>query len=216
MSIKLVDRTIWPTFPSMIFASKIESASLLKQVASDVMKLTKDESAGTKAGNVGWFSHHHLHEAPEFEELSTLFLQEAVSVMDYMTVVRDEVYLTSMWANVGFRPEYSHQNHIHPNSLLSGVLHVSMPPKCAGTAFSDPRPGARIFEPNHTELNATNSGVFIPKFEEGTLLIFPSYLPHGVPSTHVSYGKGYNRITISFNAMILGDITTRTAPLSLR
>lgn len=216
MSIKLTDRTIWPTFPSLIFSSKIESKSLLDKVASDVMKMTKDESAGTKAGTVGWFSNHDLHTKPEFEELSDLFLQEAVSVMDYMTVIRDEAYLTSMWANVGYRPEYSHQNHIHPNSLLSGVLHVSMPPNCSGTAFSDPRPGARIFEPNHTEMNASNSGVFIPKFENGTLLIFPSYLPHGVPPTHTSYGKGNNRITISFNAMILGDITTRTAPLSLR
>jgi|688.fasta_scaffold00236_63 uncharacterized protein (TIGR02466 family) len=216
MSIKLIDRTIWPTFPSMVFSSKIESKSLLNQVASDVMKLTKDETMGNKAGTVGWHSNHNLHNLPQFEELADLFLQEAVSVMDYMTVIRDESYLTSMWANVGYRPEYSHQNHIHPNSLLSGVLHVSMPPSCSGTAFSDPRPGARIFEPNHNELNATNSGVFIPKFEEGTLLIFPSYLPHGVPQTYTSYGKGKNRITISFNAMILGDITTRTAPLSLR
>ena len=214
--IKLGDRQIHPLFPTFVFASTIEDKQFLTDLTKSVMKLTKDPDNGNKAGNIGWFSHHHLHLLPEFEELHDLVLREMVMVFDYYTVRYESVYITSMWANVGYRPEYCHQNHIHPNSMFSGVLHVNIPPNGQGTAFSDPRPAARIFEPNHENLGPSNSGVIVPKHNDGQMFIFPSYLPHGVHSSHKSYGKGNQRITISFNAMMTGEITTQTAPLTLK
>ena len=178
--------------------------------------MTKDESAGTKMGSVGWFSHDQIYQRDEFKDIADLFLEQASSIMDFMSVVRDEIYLTTMWANVGYRPEYCHQNHIHPNSFLSGVLHVSVPPNASGTSFADPRPAARIFEPSYEKLNEMNGGVFLPECKEGDLFIFPSYLPHGVNSSAQSYGKGKNRITISFNVMFKGTINTRTCKLTLK
>ena len=100
--------------------------------------------------------------------------------------------------------------------MYSGVLHISIPPNGQGTAFGDPRPAARVIEPDHTEHGPNNAGAIIPKHEPGQLFIFPSFLPHGVHSSTESYGKGNNRITVSFNAMMTGEITNRTAPLILK
>lgn len=216
MTIKVTNNEIFPLFPTMVFSSLVDDKKFLKQIEKDVIELSKDEKEGDRAGNIGWFSHHELYLKPQFKELSDFLLAEASTVMDFLSVVRDEIYLTSMWANIGYRQEYCHQNHVHPNSFFSGVLHVSTPPTASGTVFSDPRPGARVFEPNYYRVSEANGGVFMPKCEEGSLFMFPSYLPHGVHATTQSYGKGKNRITISFNIMMRGTITTRTSPLILK
>lgn len=214
--IQLTKREIHPLFPSLVFSSVIEDAKFLDKLQKSVLKLTKNPDAGTTAGSIGWFSHHFLHEHDDFQDLHNLLLKEMVMIFDYYQISYESVYLTSMWANVGYRPEYCHQNHIHPNSLFSGVLHVNIPPNGQGTAFNDPRPGARMLEPSVNEMGPINSGVVVPKHENGQLFIFPSYLPHGVHTSHKSYGKGNQRITISFNAMMTGEITTQTAPLTLK
>ena len=213
---EVANRSITPLFPTLLFTSVVKDDNLLKTLQKEVMKMTKDPDAGTRAGDVGWFSHHNMHEMDEFQDLHDLLLKEMVAIFNYYGVICDSVYLTSMWANVGYRPEYMHQNHIHPNSLFSGVLHVNVPTGASGTSFGDPRPGARMIEPNYKEMSAINAGATTPQVENGTLFVFPSYLPHGVHSSYKSYGKGNQRITISFNAMMTGEITTQTAPLTLR
>jgi hypothetical protein len=113
-----------------------------------------------------------------------------------------------MWANVGFRPLYCHMNHTHPNSIFSGVWHVSTPnlgtPFAQTTTFSDPRPAARVIEPSVNKDHAAhNSGTVSPIVNNGSLFMFPSWLPHGVQQSYQDT-KGIPRITISFNAMMTG------------
>lgn len=212
--IEFKQKEVVSLFPTLLFYSKIDNKQFLKEVANNVMELKKkNHGNGTQ---IGWWSFDDIHQLPEFKELADALLEEVNSVMDFIKIKRDGCYLTSMWANIAHRPEYSHQNHVHPNSLLSGVLHVNLPEGATGTTFGDPRPAARIFEPTHTELNQINAGTFNPPGEEGTLFIFPSYLPHGVHPSNKVYPKDKKRITISFNAMIIGRIETRTAPLDLK
>ena len=212
----IVERNIMPLFPTLLFTSVVKDEDLLKDVQKNIIKMTKDPDAGTRNGDLSWYSHHNMHQMDEFEDLYELILKEMVSIFHYYGVVCDSIYLTSMWANVGYRPEYTHQNHIHPNSLFSGVLHVNLPKDAAGTSFGDPRPAARMLEPNYKDMSAINAGLSTPPTETGSLFIFPSYLPHAVHSSYKSYGKGNQRITVSFNAMMTGEITTQTAPLTLR
>jgi uncharacterized protein (TIGR02466 family) len=212
--IEFVNKEVVSLFPSLLFYSKIENKQLLKGIVQNVMDLKKKGHGN--GSHTGWWSLDDIHQLPEFEELAESLLKEADNVLDFFKVKREGCYLTSMWANIANRPEYSHQNHIHPNSLLSGVLHVNLPEGASGTTFGDPRPGARIFEPTHTELNQFNAGTFNPPGEDGTLFIFPSYLPHGVHPSEKVFPKDKKRITISFNVMIVGRIETRTAPLDLK
>ena len=212
--IKFIERGIEPLFATPLFASIIEDTELLKELYQKVMNL-KEKGHGN-GNHMGWWSWDDIHCLPEFEELAQTFANEAGGVMDFLQVKKDSCYLTSMWANVGLRPEYVHMAHVHPNSLISVVFHLSMPDGCANTAFSDPRPGARVFEPTYHQMGEWNSGVRVPPLREGTLYMFPSYLPHGVNATFNPYPEDKNRITISFNAMMTGTIETRTAPLELK
>lgn len=215
--VSLKERQINPLFPSLVFSAVIDDNEFLDEIQKNIIKMTKDPEAGSRAGEVGWFSHHNMHVMDEFSDLYNLILKEMVSVFDYYQIIYESVYLTSMWANVAYRPEYCHQNHIHPNSMFSGVLHINSPKNASKTSFNDPRPAARMFEPSVHELTGINSGVVIPRHaDRGQLFIFPSYLPHGVNASHQSFGKGNQRITVSFNAMMTGEITTQTAPLILK
>ena len=69
-------------------------------------------------------------------------------------------------------------NHTHPNSIFSGVFHISVPnvgtTHAQTTTFSDPRPAARVIEPNVIKDFAHNSGVVSPIVNNGSLFMFPS------------------------------------------
>ncbi len=99
------------------------------------------------------------------------------------------------WAMVN-RQGHSTRAHLHPNSLLSGVVYLQVPEGSGAIAFLDPRAGAQMLVPPW--LAAADEGVQgrvrrLPKL--GRLLLFPSWLWHEVEP---SGGEG-ERICISFN-----------------
>jgi len=218
--IKVTDRDIGVLFPSLLFKSRVDDEDFIDDTVKKVLDMAKRDDAGSCAGNpkdpLGWYSYDNLHQAEGFELVHDFLLNEAAAVFAYHDFKVDEVYLTSMWANVGYKPEYCHMNHTHPNSIFSGVWHISVPnigtPYAQTTTFSDPRAGARVIEPNvNKNFAAHNSGTVSPIVNKGSLFLFPSWLPHGVQQSHEPYSVP--RITISFNAMMTGEITTRTAPI---
>jgi len=216
MLLQLEDHKVEALFPTLLFSAKITDKKYLEDLRKKILQMTKDSSKGTQIGDIAWISHDNMHEMEEFQDLHDLLLRESVQIFKYYSIVCDSVYLTSMWANVGYKPEYCHQNHIHPNSMFSGVLHVDIPPNANGTQFGDPRPAARVFDPDVGKMAAHNSGLVQPQTESGMLYMFPSYLPHGVQPSYKSFGKKNQRITVSFNSMMTGKMTTRTAPLTLK
>jgi uncharacterized protein (TIGR02466 family) len=208
------EKSIQPLFATPLFESIIEDTNFLTDICENILNLKNlgygDEDA------LGWQSFDDIHKLPEFADLTQTFTNEVNSIMEFLKIKKDSCYLTSMWANVGVKPEYFHPTHIHPNSLLSGIFYISMPEQSVGTSFCDPRPSARILEPSYKELNQWNSGVYTADNKEGRMYIFPSYLPHFVHQKFEPHQHDNKRITISFNAMITGKIDNKTAPLELK
>jgi hypothetical protein len=71
-----------------------------------------------------------------------------------------------------------------------------------------------LIEPAYTEINTFNSAALTVPAEKGLMLIWPSYLAHGV-----EYGTSKDdedRIVVAFNIMIRGTIDRRTARLELK
>jgi uncharacterized protein (TIGR02466 family) len=118
-----------------------------------------------------------------------------------------------MWANIT-HPNHRHHLHIHPNCLLSGILYVRAPKECGPTVFGDPRPGAMMIEPSHSEMHIHNMTAFVVVPEKGRLIIWPSYLPHAVE--HGKADVNEDRIVLAFNIMIRGKIDRPTARLDLK
>lgn len=116
-----------------------------------------------------------------------------------------EMKITQSWANKTEKGQ-AHHPHTHPNSILSGIYYlnnVNCPTRFAMSSiwktFEPFAPLAKSFQ-----LFSTNdpSIVFHPITpEEGTLLIFPSNLEHGVDDNNDG-----TRYTISFNTFPSGDV----------
>lgn len=104
------------------------------------------------------------------------------------------------WANVN-GPGHSNDMHTHPMSAWSGVYYVDTGQAVAEgdksglIHFVDPRPGAGMVEDPFKQFGKGRE--FGPS--TGQILLFPSWLMHGVRAYH----GGGERISIAFNVSLL-------------
>lgn len=198
-------------FPTPLFCAKVSDITLCDRLEKSILDLREAKQGRFEAGN--FTTGDDLHQLDEFREFSQLILDETNEILNFLKVKRDAHYITTMWANVT-NPNHRHPVHLHPNSLLSGILYIKTPDKCGTTAFDDPRPAARVFEPSYEEMNEWNAGLFRFPPSKGTMLIWPSWMKHGVDRGFTEDEKE-DRIAIAFNVMMLGKIDTMTAKLEL-
>lgn len=203
---------ILPLFPTPLFMGQLKDMSLCDDLEKKILKMRDDKEGNFEAGN---FITDDFLNAPGrgFEKFSEIVLNEADGVLNFLTVKRTHHYISGMWANVT-NPNHRHPVHIHPNTLLSGILYLRTPDKCGGTVFTDPRPAARVFEPSYERMFEFNAGLYRNPPKRGQMLIWPSWLTHGVERGFCDNEKE-ERIVIAFNVMMLGTIDTHTARLEL-
>jgi uncharacterized protein (TIGR02466 family) len=203
---------IMPLFPTALVIGEVNDEQMLDELTEACYKLREDKQGMEEAGN--FTSHDQIH-TPElgFEKLHELVLNECHNFAQWQTLKYEELYVTTMWCNIT-NPNHRHPVHLHPNSLFSGIIYLKTPDKCGGTAFVDPRPAARVFEPNYEKMNEFNSGRFTFPAERGKMLIWPSWMSHGVERGFTE-DETEDRIVIAFNVMMTGKIDTMTAKLEL-
>lgn len=197
-------------FPTAVSWLGIRDNSFVEQLEYEVQKL-KNSGDGT-SDERDFVTVDNLQELPQFSKLVEFLNFEINSILDEYALKRDSHKITNMWANIT-GPKNRHPIHIHPNSLLSGVVYLKTPKDCAPLILHDPRPSARIFEPEYENGNYLNMALYEHKPKAGDVLIWPSWLPHGIE-------KGYNddsedRVVISFNVMISGIVTTKSAKMEI-
>jgi len=104
-------------------------------------------------------------------------------------------------------PGQSHIEHTHPNSYISGVFYYG------GTKNSAPSiqfhsPLHKMYYQIYVPLNMNkpssefNYNTFSVPYEPGTLILFPSWLPHSVPINNTSQV----RKSLSFNCVPLNSL----------
>jgi len=111
----------------------------------------------------------------------------------------DKLVITQSWFNKAGKGE-SHHEHIHPNSIVSGVWYPQINEKLPPIQFRDSNIG-----PNQlsvTQYNQFNSATFMLPLKMGELLIFPSTLSHSVPINQ----SDEERISLSFNTWAKGNL----------
>ena len=131
----------------------------------------------------------------EHEELKDIvsFFKECID--DYCnTIVNSEqrLVITQLWANRN--PKGSkHHEHVHPNSIISGVFYLRQDPKLPPIQFSKSNQHAIKLDPK--KYNNFNAETFLLPCTSGELILFPSSLRHSVP---INQGDE-ERISLSFN-----------------
>ena len=102
-----------------------------------------------------------------------------------------------MWAIINKKDDFN-IIHTHPNSYLSAAYYVKAPKDCGQFTIENPHSISRHSYPALEKKTEFNLKVEKIEIEEGDLLLFPAYLPHGVQENK----SNEDRIVISFNINI--------------
>ena len=130
----------------------------------------------------------------------TSFFKECID--DYCnTIINSEqrLVITQLWGNRN--PKGSkHHEHVHPNSIISGVFYLRQDPKLPPIQFSKSNQDSMQLDPR--KYNNYNAEIFLLPCTSGELILFPSNLRHGVP---VNIGEE-ERISLSFNTFSINAL----------
>ena len=112
---------------------------------------------------------------------------------------KSEMVITQSWLNKSGKGE-SHHEHVHPNSMLSGVwypqINETLPPIEFRTST------VRDISMEIDTYNQFNSATFMLPMRMGELIIFPSNLSHSVQPNQ----SDEERISLSFNTWCKGNL----------
>lgn len=196
-------------FPTFVWKSRLASEARA-EVRRAILEEVRAERAGLadpEAGQV-WQSRHGLHAVPALALLVHHVRLGLEQVLAFLHVEAAPIEITGLWVNVA-APGGAVRMHDHPNNFLSGVYYVQVQEGADSISFHDPRPQTAIVRPPVTELTAYNTDQVVVQVEEGTLLIFPSWLVHSVDPNR----SDRLRISSSFNAMFSPYAETMSRPL---
>jgi hypothetical protein len=141
-------------------------------------------------------------ESPLLVEAAVLITPKIVDMGALMFGERLEWSIKEMWVNIldtgGLQAP-----HTHANSFISGVVYLTSTHPGSQTVFMKPSGGTEfLFKHAHAKVESTPFNAerwASPAPTPGDLVLFPSYLMHGVPAN-----EGGRRITLSFNAIPAG------------
>ena len=104
--------------------------------------------------------------------------------------------ITQCWTNRN-PPGAKHHEHVHPNSIISGVFFFRIGGKLPPIQFAKSIQGAMKLDP--VKYNNVNAETFLLPCVPGELLLFPSNLKHSVPinlSKETRYSMSFNTFCI--------------------
>jgi uncharacterized protein (TIGR02466 family) len=196
-------------FPSFVWKAELARAVFVPMDAALLAALLEvGAPLRSLAYGQSWQSPHDLHERAPFRALVACIDAAAGRALDYLKVSHSDMLVTGCWANVN-APGAAHPEHSHPNNYLSGVYYLRTPAGADTIDFHDPRPQAGIVRPPVGALTAENTDEVVVRVSEGTLLIFPAWLPHSVGAN----ASQELRISLSFNVMFRSYAETMARPL---
>ena len=128
----------------------------------------------------------------EFKNIKT-FLSESVDKFTKNVLnSKQRLVITQCWANRN--PKGSkHHEHVHPNSIISGVMYFQINEKLPPIQFAKSIQDGVKLDP--IKYNHVNAESFMLPCKPGELILFPSSLKHSVP---INVGDE-DRISVSFN-----------------
>jgi len=159
--------------------------SSIKNTDKYIKEAYKNLEEQTKKTNGFGLSYHsvNLFNDNNFRDLMTYINQKSIDFLDVQgfDINKYKMVFTEMWVQEFSRKGGGHHStHIHHNNHVSGFYFLKCSENTSYPIFHDPRPAAlmtKLREKNILDITpASNMINFKPK--PGTLIIFPSYLPH--------------------------------------
>ena len=132
-----------------------------------------------------------------------LFFKECLN--DYCNTIYNSdqrLVITQLWANKN-PTGAKHHEHVHPNSILSGVFYLRQDKTLPPIQFAKSNQHNLKLDPR--KYNNYNAETFLLPCTAGELLLFPSTLRHSVPT---NVGKE-SRISLSFNTFSIDTLGSK-------
>lgn len=198
-----------PMFVTASYVTYVDNIDLSK-ISEHVNYLDKHvPNVRRQRSNAGGFQTEDIHPLPyDFEETGKLFdqwIKPSVGTILDSWKVPHEIDNFSYWYNLNTKYTYNRE-HIHANSLVSGVYYVKVPSDSGKIVFNrsvneyDRMHNIQsIYAANDTQVDhpeTNNTHWYVPK--EGMLVLFPSHVSHYVEQ-NVTNDESDGRISISFN-----------------
>jgi len=119
--------------------------------------------------------------------------------------IEQNFYITQTWFTKNF-PGESHGEHVHNNSIVSGVLYASAELNGGKLIFYNDNHNNSItkqypFEYSYSQCNSYNIKKCWFEVKTGTLILFPSWLKHSVSVNE----SDKIRYCIGFNSFVRGE-----------
>jgi uncharacterized protein (TIGR02466 family) len=198
-----------PLFVTQIYEASLAGdrgfATFNAELEAACRMLAAEDAAGRawcrREGYGGYTSYASLDDLPRratvFAELKTKLDRHAAAYAEVLELDLGgrRPKLDSLWVNI-LKPGAAHSGHVHPHSMLSGTVYVTVPPGAGALKLEDPRLPLMMAAPPR-KADATESArsfVYLTP-QAGAVLMWESWLRHEVTPHR---GKG-ERISISFN-----------------
>ena len=192
-------------FPTRLYEAAIDDTEHLSELENACWMLEDGDEAGHRwceeKGYPGYTSYASLNDlpkrAPAFAALEKQLLKQAGSFAEELgwEIERREISLDALWINILGEGGH-HSGHIHPGSILSGTLYISVPEGAGAIRFEDPRLANMMAAPPlRDDVTEDQSRFVYIDPQPGTLLMWESWLRHEVMASRTEEA----RISISFN-----------------
>jgi len=141
----------------------------------------------------------YLLEHKQFKNIKNFIYESLNKFTKNISQSDQRLVVTQCWLNKN--PKGSkHHEHVHPNSIISGVFYFKQDSKLPPISFSKSIQHAMKLDPK--KYNNLNSETFLLPCTDGELILFPSNLKHSVP---VNMGDE-PRISMSFNTFSIDTL----------
>ncbi|MDX2256490.1 MAG: TIGR02466 family protein [Pseudanabaenaceae cyanobacterium bins.39] len=185
-------------FPTPVWHFEIANYQQINAVLiEEIWAEQEKDRDGEKWSNIlGWHSVNDLHKRDRFQVFTKIIYTNVAEVAQFLQwdLQKFSLNITTCWAIINGKFA-SNSVHNHPNSILSGVYYLKTPENCGSIYFNDPRPASQMIVPPVTEFNLWTYPKVSYKAREGTMILFPSWLLHGVDINM----SEESRICVSFN-----------------
>ena len=168
------------------------------------------ENKGGDAGNVIHYNRQSedtfVLDKPELSNVRAFIESKIHKFVTEIMSSDNQLVITQSWINKSGKGE-SHHEHVHPNSMVSGVWYPVINEQLPPIQFRSK--AQRDVSLSTVKYNNFNSATFLLPMKAGELIIFPSNLTHSVPANQ----SETERISLSFNTWAkgnLGDVNSLT------
>ena len=144
----------------------------------------------------------YLLKHKELSKINDFFNESLNKYTKKILMTNQRLVVTQCWTNKN-PPGSKHHEHVHPNSIISGVFYFRQSKTLPPIQFS--KSIQESFKLNPEKFNQLNAETFLLPMVDGELVLFPSSLRHSVP-----FNKGNEtRYSMSFNTFCIDELGTR-------